>query len=111
MLLYNLPMLNYRKVQERHKAAITNMEYIIMTRFDVCIDYFLSVCECMLSLALATLTLSLPAVSALQAITSSTSSVMVVVLASVLFVGVVVVYALMAYSVVSAAISRIHYLY
>ena len=81
-----------------------------MTRLDVCIDYILSALECLLSLALVTLGLSLPAVSALQAITSS-GSLVVMTLASVLFVGIVAVYTLMAYMAVSAAISRTHYLY
>lgn len=80
-----------------------------MTRLDVCIDYILSALECLLSLALVTLGLSLPAVSALQAITSG--SVLVSVLASAVFVGIVVVYALMLYSIITAAISRVHYLY
>ena len=77
---------------------------------DAIIDYILSFFECLLSLTIATITLSLPAVSALQAITTSSSSV-VVVLASAVFVGIVVVYALIAYGAVSAAISRTHYLY
>lgn len=80
-----------------------------MTRLDVCIDYILSALECLLSLALVTLGLSLPAVSALQAIFSG--SVLVSVLASAVFVGLVVVFALMAYAAVTAAISRTHYLY
>lgn len=80
-----------------------------MTRLDVCIDYILSALECLLSLALVTLGLSLPAVSALQAITSG--SVLVATLASAVFVGVVVVYALMLYGIITAAISRVHYLY
>lgn len=80
-----------------------------MTRLDIVIDYILSFCECMLSLTLCTITLALPAVSALQAIFSG--SVLVASLASAVFVGIVVVYALMAYAAVSAAISRVHYLY
>lgn len=81
-----------------------------MTRLDVCIDYILSALECLLSLALVTLGLSLPAVSALQAITTS-SSVIITTLASVFFVGIVAVYALMAYGAISAACKRVHYLY
>ena len=81
-----------------------------MTRLDLCIDCIISFFECMLSLALMTLGLSLPAVSVLQAITSS-GSLVVMTLASVLFVGIVAVYTLMAYMAVSAAISRTHYLY
>lgn len=80
-----------------------------MTRLDIVIDYILSFCECMLSLTLCTITLSLPAVSCLQAITSG--SVLVATLASAVFVGVVVVYALMLYGIITAAISRVHYLY
>lgn len=80
-----------------------------MTRLDLCIDYILSALECLLSLALITVGLSLPAVSALQAIT--TSSVIVAALASAVFVGIVVVYALMAYEAISAACKRVHYLY
>lgn len=79
-----------------------------MTRLDVCIDYVLALCECMLSLALATLTLSLPAVSCLQAIFSS--GVMFAALASAVFAGVVVMYALIVYVIITAAISRTHYL-
>ena len=81
-----------------------------MTRLDVCIDYILSALECLLSLALVTLGLSLPAVSALQAITSS-GSLVVMTLASAVFAGIVVVYVLMAYAAVSAAFNRVHYLY
>ena len=80
-----------------------------MTRLDVAIDCIISFFECMLSLALVTVGLSLPAVSALQAITSD--SVIVAALAAAVFVGIVVVYALMAYAAVSAAINRTHYLY
>lgn len=80
-----------------------------MTRLDLCVDYILSALECVLSLALMTLGLSLPAVSALQAIFSG--SVVVATLASAVLVGIVVVYALMAYMAVTAAISRTHYLY
>ena len=80
-----------------------------MTRLDVAIDCILSFFECMLSLALVTVGLSLPAVSALQAITGD--SVIVAALAAAVFVGIVVVYALMAYAAVSAAINRTHYLY
>ena len=85
-------------------------EIIAMTRLDLCIDYILSALECMLSLALVTLGLSLPAVSALQAITTS-PSVVVIALASVFFVGIIAVYALMLYGIITAAISRTHYLY
>ena len=81
-----------------------------MTRLDLCIDCIISFFECTLSLALMTLGLSLPAVSALQAITSS-GSLVVMTLASAVFVGLVVVYALMAYAAVSAAFNRVHYLY
>lgn len=81
-----------------------------MTRLDLCIDYILSALECLLSLALVTLSLSLPAVSALQAITTS-SSVIITTLASVFFVGIIAVYALMLYGIMTAAISRTHYLY
>ena len=81
-----------------------------MTRLDLAIDCIISFFECLLALVLVTLGLSLPAVSCIQAITT-TSSVTVMTLASVLFVGIVLVYALMAFSAVSAAVNRVHYLY
>ena len=80
-----------------------------MTRLNMCMDYLLSVLECVLSLALVTFGLSLPAVSCLQAITSG--GAVVAVLGSVLLCAVVTVYAMIAYEAVTAAVSRTHYLY
>lgn len=77
---------------------------------DTVIDYVLSVCECVLSLVLAGLVLSLPAVSCLQAITSG-SGVVMTSLAAILLAAVVVAFTLIAYAAVTAACNRVHYLY
>ena len=76
---------------------------------DTIIDYLLCTAECMLSLVLAGLALSLPAVSCLQAITSD--GVVLVVVGSVLLIAVVLAYALIAYAAVTAVRDRVHYLY
>ena len=76
---------------------------------DAIIDYILCAAECMLSLVLAGLVLSLPAVSCLQAITSD--GVVLVVVGSVLLIAVVLAYALIAYAAVTAVRDRVHYLY
>ena len=93
----------FRAARGRH---IINME---ITYMDTVIDYILCAAECVLSLVLAGLVLSLPAVSCLQAITSG--GVVLVVVGSVLLIAVVLAYALITYAAVTAVRDRVHYLY
>ena len=76
---------------------------------DTVIDYILCAAECVLSIVLTAVVLSLPAVSCLQAITSD--GVVLVVVGSVLLIAVVLAYALIAYAAVTAVVTRTHYLY
>ena len=76
---------------------------------DTVIDYILCAAECVLSLVLAGLVLSLPAVSCLQAITSG--GVVLAIVGYVLLCATVLAFALVAYAAVAAVRDRVHYLY
>lgn len=86
-------------------AKITNLEIYNM---DAIFDYLLCAAECVLSIVLAGLVLSLPAVSCLQTIAAG--GVMALI-ASVLLCAVLLAFTLIAYAAVTAVVTRTHYLY